>query len=87
MKLDPLKTGLGLGTLAVTVHLIWVLMVLVGLAQWYMDWIFSLHFLNNPFNVHTFDFMTALTLLIVAGGVGFIVGWVFAYIWNYLQKK
>ena len=87
IKLDPQKTGLVLGSLAALMHLLWSLMVAMGLAQWWMDWVFSLHFLNNPFTVGSFDIVTALILIVVTGIVGFVVGWVFSTIWNYWQKK
>lgn len=87
LKLDPRKTGLGLGSLVGLMHLIWSLIVALGLAQGWMDWVFSLHFLNNPFTVGTFNIVTALTLIIITSIVGFAVGWVFATIWNYWQKK
>lgn len=87
MKLDPLKTGLGLGSLTAVMHLVWSLLVLLGLAQGWMDWVFSLHFLNNPFAVGSFDVVTTLTLLVVTALVGFAVGFVFANIWNYWEKK
>ncbi len=87
MKLDPLKTGLGLGSLTALMHLVWSLLVLLGMAQGWMDWIFSLHFLNNPFTVGSFNIVIALTLILVTGLVGFAVGFVFANIWNYWQKR
>ena len=87
LKLDPQKTGLVLGSLAALMHLLWSLMVAMGLAQWWMDWVLSLHFLNNPFTVASFDIVTALILVVVTGIVGFAVGFCFATIWNYWQKK
>ena len=87
MKLDPQKTGLGLGSLFGLLHLLWALMVGLGFAQECMDWIFSLHFLDNPYTVQTFDIMTALILVVVTSIVGFVVGFVFATLWNYWQKK
>lgn len=87
LKLDPRKTGLGLGSLAGLIHLIWSLIVALGMAQGWMDWIFSLHFLDNPFTVGSFDIVTAVTLIVVTSIVGFAVGFMFANIWNYWQKK
>lgn len=87
MKLDPQKTGLVTGSLAGLVHAVWSLMVFLGLAQGWMDWVFSLHFLENPFTVGTFNLVTALILIVVTSIVGFVAGFVFANIWNYWQKK
>lgn len=87
LKLDPQKTGLALGSLAALMHVVWSLLVALGLTQGWMDWVFSLHFLNNPYTVAPFDVVTALMLVVLAGIMGFVVGWVFATIWNYWQKK
>lgn len=87
MKLDPLKTGLGLGSLTAVMHLVWSLFVVLGMAQGWMNWIFSIHFLNNPFTVGSFNVVTAVTLIVVTGLVGFTVGFVFGNIWNYWQKR
>lgn len=87
LKLDPQKTGLGLGSLFGLMHLLWSLMVAIGFAQGLMDWIYSIHFLNNPFRVGVFDVMTALILIVITSIVGFVIGWVFATLWNYWQKK
>lgn len=87
MKLNPQKTGLALGSLAALSHLLWSVVVALGFAQECMNWILSLHFLNNPYRVGAFDLVTALTLIIVTALVGFVGGWVFARVWNYWQKE
>ncbi len=76
-----------MGSFAALMHLVWSLMVAMGMAQWWMDLVLSLHFLNNPYKVAPFDVMTALILIVMAGVMGFVVGWVFATFWNYWQKK
>lgn len=87
MKLDQSKTALILGVFVGLMHAVWSVLIALGLAQMWMDWIFSLHFLNNPFNVLSFNLITAITLTVVTFIVGYIMGWVFAYIWNQLISK
>lgn len=87
IKLDPQKTGLGVGSLAGLMHALWSVMVAMGMAQGWMDWVFSIHFINNPFTVGTFDLITAVTLVVVTSIIGFAIGYLFATVWNYWQKK
>ena len=49
MKLNPNKTGVALGALMGLWHLVWGLFVAMGLASVIMDFIYGIHFLNNPF--------------------------------------
>ncbi len=75
-----------MGLFMVVVHAVWSLMVFFGLAKLYFDWILGLHFLNNPFKVSAFSLVKAGTLLIVVFVVGYLMGWVFAFLWNRLHK-
>lgn len=84
---DKNKTGIAFGAFAALWHLLWSVLVAVGVAQSWTDFVFSIHFLNNPFIVNTFNLTTALILIVVAGILGYIFGWVFAYIWNWAHKK
>lgn len=87
MKLIPHKVGLVAGVFAGVVHAVWAILVGLGLAQELMTWIYSIHFLNNPFLVAPFDIGVAVTLVIATFITGYIFGRVFAAIWNYLVKK
>lgn len=87
MKLDQNKTALSFGIFFATMHIGWALLVALGLAQRLMDFIYNLHFLNNPFNVLSFDLATAAMLTIVTFVVGYVMGWFFAFIWDMLLIK
>jgi len=63
-------------------HALWSLFVLLGFAQVILDFIYGIHFLNNPFTVASFNLVTALTLIVFTSAVGYVAGWVFAIIWN-----
>lgn len=84
--MNPNKAGLALGGLIGLAHLVWGLLVAFGMAQAWMDWIYSLHFLNNPFTVQSFNATLWLTLIVVTAVVGYIFGYVFAMIWNKVNK-
>jgi hypothetical protein len=85
-KLNQQKTALTLGLLFSGVHVAWGLLVLIGLAQPLMDFIFWAHMVANPYQVTGFTLTQALVLVVVTFGTGFIGGWVFSWIWNRLVK-
>lgn len=85
-KLDKKETGLLLGAFMALFHAAWSLVVATGLAQTFLDWIYGLHFLINPFVVQPFDLVTAVTLVLVTFVFGFLFGWIFAFLWNKVKK-
>ena len=86
-KCNPFTVGLYIGLLAGSCHLIWAILVALGLAQVWMDSMFSLHFLNNPFQVGAFNIGTAVFLIIMTSVIGYGFGWVATWVWNRMQKK
>lgn len=86
MKLKVGATALVFGTVVALMHAVWMLMVFLGFGQTYLDWIFGLHLLSNPFTVLPFNFVSAVVLVIFTFVVGYVMGWVFAWIWNGLHK-
>ena len=86
MKLKESSTALVVGTFAAVVHATWSLMVFVGFAQTYLDWVLGLHFLDNPLTVQPFSFINAAILIGFTFVAGYAVGWIFATIWNRLHK-
>lgn len=84
MKLNEHGTGLVVGAFAGTMHLLWSLIVAFDYAQMWLDWIFGLHFLNNPYQVQPFVLSNAIMLIVATSAIGYGLGWVFATIWNIL---
>lgn len=81
------KTALTLGAFAGVVHILWSLLVALGFAQPLVDWIYWLHFATNPLQFRQFDITTAIMLIVVTSLIGGAVGFLFATIWNFVQKK
>lgn len=79
--------GLILGTFIGGFHLIWAVLVATGLAQPLLDFIYFLHLLNNPFVVQSFDALTALELVAFTFVVGYIIGWIIAFLWEKMHSK
>ncbi len=80
------KVGLTVGVFAGLVHLVWGLLIALGWAQGYLDFVTSMHSLNNPYKVMPFNLGQAIVLIVVASILGYIVGSVFATIFNKLHK-
>ena len=87
MQLTKTSAGLTIGILLAFVHLLWSILVVTGVAQVVMDWIFKLHMLSNPFQVQAFDIGTALALVAMTFVVGFVMGWLLALLHNFLHKE
>jgi len=85
--LNPNKTGLIVGAFFGIMHLVWSVFVATGIAQVLMDWIYGLHFLNNPFYISAFSAGTATLLVLVTFAVGYVFGSVFAMLWNAIKKE
>jgi hypothetical protein len=86
-KIHPHDVGLILGATVSVMHVVWSLVVFFGLANLYLDFIFSLHFLSNPFVVQPFDWGKSVMLWVITFVAGYLVGWVSGVIWNLLLKK
>lgn len=80
------KAGLVLGAVFGGWHLCWSVLVALGWAQPAINFVFWMHFIKPIYVIEPFEFVRAVILIVVTGGVGFVIGWVFALIWNALHK-
>lgn len=86
-KINPGEAGLALGGLLAVWHAVWAVLVMMGFAKPLLDFILSLHFLSNPYQMMSFNLMTAVTLVVVTGIMGYVIGLVFGVLWNSVAKK
>jgi len=84
--LNKNSVGLAIGSLYGLFHLSWVILVALGLAKPLMDWVLSLHFLTIEYAVTEFSVLTAIGLLVFTFAVGYVLGWVLAFVWNKVKK-
>lgn len=82
MEMNKHRAGLALGGLLGLWHLVWALLVAVGVAQAILDFVFRIHLLSNPYTVQPFRLGSAAVLIIVTALIGYVLGWVFAFMWN-----
>lgn len=78
--------GIIVGSLSVIVHSLWIVLVILGYAQLLLDFVYDLHFLNNPFMVGEFSITKAVGLLGMTFVVGYAVGWILSYLWDKTTK-
>jgi len=86
IMLSKNKTGLALGMFLAVAHLVWLILVAVGLAKPLIDLVLSLHHLSLSYSVTALSIVPAIGLLVYAFVVGYVLGWVFAAVWNKLSK-
>jgi len=60
------KIAIAVSLFIAALHVLWAISVAFGLGQTYLDWIFPLHLLNNPFSVMSFSFLNTALLVVVA---------------------
>jgi hypothetical protein len=87
MKIKRYKAGLIVGALVAGLHLIWSALVSLGWAQPVLDFIYKMHFLNNPYIVQAFDPLKVVYLVLMTFVGGYIAGWLFGLLFNELHKK
>jgi len=84
--LHPHTTGLALGGIFAVLHFLWALCVAFGFAQLCLNWVFRLHFIVPTLQIAPFSLKLAAGLIVLTFVVGYVVGWLFATIWNWVQK-
>ncbi len=80
------RTGLAVGVVIGAMHLLWALLVLAGVAQRLIDFIFRLHFIQPVYVVQPFDPLRALALVLLSAASGYCIGALFAFAWNRLHR-
>lgn len=78
----PNRAGVALGTILGGWHLLWALLVAVGVAQRVIDFVLWMHFISPVYMVGAFHAGTAALLVIVTALLGYILGFAFAAVWN-----
>lgn len=81
-RLKPHSVGFAFGVLLGLWHMMWALLVLAGVAQATLDFIFRLHMITPPYQVAPFDPGLALALILVTAIIGYLFGWIGAVVWN-----
>jgi hypothetical protein len=81
------KLGIVFGSSLGLWHLAWAVLVATGWAQWLMDWIFRLHFIQPPYVVTAFNLNYAIGLIVTTSALGYIMGWGGGALWNWFHDS
>lgn len=74
------------GLCLASLHLTWIVLVLLDWAQPLMDFIFKLHMLNSPFQIQAFNWEHASSLIAITFAIGALYGLIFHIIQNAFTK-
>ena len=85
-QLNPRTTGFIVGAFVGGCHVVWSVLVALGWAQALVNFMLWAHMVAMTYTVQPFDLTAALTLVIVTTLVGCVAGYVFALIWNRMQR-
>lgn len=85
-ELNENKVALTFGLFIGGWHLIWSVLVISGIAQMLLDFVFWAHMIANPYKVTGFTLMQSLTLIVMTFIFGYIGGYIFAKVWNTAHK-
>lgn len=83
----PNKVGLVFGALLGGWHLLWSLLVVTGVAQTIYDFILWAHMIHLAIVIGPFDISAAVTLIVVTAVMGYIIGYIGAWVWNRVHRS
>ena len=87
MRVDSVKIGLVAGLFLGMAHALWATLVLTGMGQPLIDFIFRLHFISPPYHVESFEAGRAALLVGITFAIGMIGGFVAGAIWNFFHHN
>ncbi len=85
--ISPAKAAMSVGAVIGLYHLVWVILVAVGLAKPFLDFVLRLHFIQFDYEMAPFDVATAAGLVALTFSIGSAFGLVFALVWNWLAGR
>lgn len=81
------KVGLVLGSFVAIIHAAWALAVGVGAGERFIAWVIPLHFVDIAYKIIPFDWGTAGMLVVAAFVSWYVLGWLFAWLWNTIASS
>jgi hypothetical protein len=85
VTIRPDRTALILAILLGGWHLAWSVLVAAGWAQPLIDFICWIHFIQPVYAIQKFNIGIALLLVGITAAIGYVIGWIFAVLWNKLH--
>ena len=85
-KINTHKLGMVVGAFLGIWHVVWSVLVAVGLAQPLINFFLRIHFIDLPHVIAEFSFGLAVLLITIASVGGYILGRIIGLIWNRLYR-
>ncbi len=82
----PNKVGLVFAALLGGFHLLWAVLVMLGIAQKIYDFILWAHMIHLPIVIGPFDATAAVMLVVMTAVMGYIGGYIGAMVWNKFHR-
>ena len=86
-KFNKNSAGLSLGIIFLLIHLIWFGAVIFGFGEELLSQIVATHFIQLTIQVGEFNLGDAIFALIRAFVAGYLIGWLFAFVYNKIDGK
>lgn len=83
---NPNKVGMVFAVLLGGIHLLWSVLIALGVAQSFYDLVLWAHMIHLPLVVGPFDMTAAIVLVLMTAAMGYIVGNIGARVWNRLHR-
>lgn len=83
---NPNKVGIVFAVLLGGLHLLWSVLIALGVAQSFYDFVLWAHMIHLPLVVGPFDMTAAVVLVLMTAVMGYLVGNVGARVWNRLHR-
>jgi hypothetical protein len=86
-QINVSKAGLAVALVLGGLHLCWSILVALTWAQPVIDFVFWMHFIKPAYVIEPFAISRAAILIVLTAGIGFVIGSVFALVWNALHLE
>jgi hypothetical protein len=80
--INSMKVGLVFGLITSLCHMVWIILILAGVAQPLMDFVFWAHMIQPVYVVRSFEPLAAATLMLLTFGIGYVIGVGGGLLWN-----
>ncbi len=75
-----------MGALLGGMHLAWAVVIALGLGQAIYDFVLWAHMIHLPIIIGPFDATAAATLVVMTAIIGYILGYIGAWVWNRIHR-
>ncbi|MFA6608308.1 MAG: hypothetical protein WCT07_00105 [Candidatus Paceibacterota bacterium] len=87
MQTNANKVGLVGGALLGGWHLLWSVLVFLGVGQTLIDFVLWMHMIHLPYVVGPFELTAALTLIVMTTILGYCIGYTISLVWNKIHTE